>query len=245
MNRAAWLVALACVVGCSRPPRVPVIVTSLEGVPETSAGAEGSALPSGPLVTPPQPAGLPPPASALASEGFESLGEQRGFRVYRRKKQAGVELAVEGLLAGSPERVQRVLVDYPGHRRWQKHLVDQRILARGEGFLDVYERLELPVLDDRDFAAHVTWGREGDLCWMRFVAAIEGGPPLVPGVVRVTSHSGSWRLEPADGGRRTRAVYRFHIDLAGSFPMWLGSSQATNELPDFFEAIDRELPRYP
>lgn len=246
MNRAISLSALAWVVACSGPPRVPVIVTPLDGIadePAPVAAASPSSL--GPLVTPPEPAGPPAPASALAAEGFESLGEQRRIRVYRRKVPSGIALAAEGTLAGSPDRVLRVLIDYPSHKRWQKHLREQRILARGEGFTDVYERLELPVLDDRDFVVHVTWGSEGDLRWLRFVAATSGGPPAVDGVVRVTAHSGSWRLEPAAGGQRTHAAYRFHIDLAGSFPMWLGSGQAAADLSDLFESIDRELPRYP
>ncbi len=246
MNRAASLVALAWIVACSGPPRVPVIVTALDGIAEEPAPVGGSSPGAmGPIVTPPQPAGPPAPASALPGEGFESLGAQRGVQVYRRKVASGIELGAEGVLAGSPDRVLAVLIDYPSHKRWQKHLREQRILARGEGFVDVYERLELPVLDDRDFVVHVTWGSEGELRWLRFVAATSGGSPPVDGVVRVTAHSGSWRLEPAAGGRRTRATYRFHIDLAGSFPMWLGSGQATNDLPDLFENIDRELPNYP
>lgn len=245
MKRTASLLALACMVACSRPPRIPVIVEPLTGIAEGTAQVQDPTPSLPPIVTPPQPAGSPGPASALTAEGFESLGEQRHIRVFRRQVRQGVELAAEGTLGGSPARVLAVLIDYPSHRRWQKHLKEQRILARGDSYLDVYERLDLPVLDDRDFVVHVTWGSEGDLRWMRFVAAISGGPPPVPDVVRVIAHSGSWRLEPVDGGQRTRAVYRFHIDLAGSFPMWLGSGQATNDLPDLFENIDRELPRYP
>lgn len=258
MKRTASLLALACLFACSRPPRIPVIVEPLAWIAEGNVPVQEPTPSLAPIVTPPEPAGSPGPASALASEGFESLGEQRHIRVYRRQARQGVELAAEGTLAGSPARVLAVLIDYPSHKRWQKHLKEQRILARtaaaggrgpdaapGEGSLDVYERLDLPVLDDRDFVVRVTWGSEGDLRWMRFVAAISGGPPPVPDVVRVTAHSGSWRLEPVDGGQRTHAVYRFHIDLAGSFPMWLGSGQATNDLPDLFENIDRELPRYP
>ena len=244
MKRAATLLALAGMMACWRPPRIPVIVTPLEGVADSAGPADTPPPPPPPLVTPPQPTGVPAPASALASEGFQSLGEQRKVQVYRREGRQGVELAAQGTLAGSPDRVLRVLTDYRGHKRWQKHLKTLRILDEGETFLDAYERLELPVLDDRDFVVHVTWGKDADLRWMRFVAATSGGVPPTD-AVRITSHAGSWRLEPISGGQRTHAVYRFHIDLAGSFPMWLGSGQATNELPDFFEAIDRELPRYP
>ena len=248
MHRVAALITIVGLAACSRPPRVPVIIDSIvaaEEAPAPADGAPAAPAPFAPLVLPPSPSGAPAAASALASEGFEPLGERRGVKVHRRQPKAGIELAVEGVLAGSPERVLRVLTDYAAHARWQKRLEEQRILASGDSFVDVYERLDLPVLSDRDFVVHVTWGAEGELRWMRFVAATSGGPPPVDGVVRVTTHSGSWRLEPTSGGTKTYAVYRFHLDLAGSFPSWLGSGRATDELPDLFDNIDAELPRYP
>src|SRR5579862_8411803 len=99
------------------------------------------------------------------------------------------------------------------HRRWQKHLKVNRILARGDGFLDVYQRLDLPVIDDRDFTLHVTWGDDAGVGWMRFATANERGPAPHAGVVRVSQHEGSWRLEPLEGGAATHAVYRFYLDL--------------------------------
>lgn len=244
MRRTAFL-AVVGLWACSGPPRVPVIVEPLSWVEETPAGPRtvSSDTPP-PLTYAPEVAGPPPPASALTGEGFASVGEDRGVKIYRRPREKGIELACEGRLAGSPDRVLRVLNDYPAHRRWQKHLKGQQILGKGDGFVDVYERLELPILDDRDFVLHVTWGAEGDARWLRFSTVIAGGPPPVDGVVRITDHGGNWLLQPIDGGQRTYAVYRFHIDLAGSFPEWL-SGQAGGDLSEFFESIDRELPRYP
>lgn len=244
LSLGSLLIAVAAVAACAPQHRVPVIVTDLVGVADAPAAEEGS--PAGPALTyAPQPAGPPAPAGALPGEGFEPMGEAHGVKVYRRQQRAGVEIGAEGTLAGSPDRVLRVLTDYPAHQRWQKRLKEQRILARGDAFLDVYERLELPVLDDRDFTLHVTWGSEGEVRWLRFAAVVAGGPPPGDGAVRVAAHSGSWRLEPIDGGKRTHAVYRFHIDIAGSFPAWLASGQTMNEVPEFFDLIDRELPRYP
>jgi hypothetical protein len=218
-----------------------IVVACFAGAssPERAAGA-----PAGPAPPAAQPR-APGPASGLAGEGFVLLGERRGIKVYRREQRPGIELAAEGTFDASPERVRRVLIDYPNHRRWQKHLKENRILARGVDSLDVYQRLDLPVLDDRDFTLHVTWGADADVFWMRFAAMNERGPAPVQGVVRVTAHSGGWRLEPADGGKSTRAVYRFHLDLAGSFPAWMGKGQATDDIPELFDNIRKELPRYP
>jgi hypothetical protein len=198
-----------------------------------------------PVPAAPVSASAPSPASALGAEGFALLADEKGVKVYRREKRPGIELAAEGNIAATPERVRRILVDYPSHRRWQKHLRETRILARGEGFLDVYERLDLPVLDDRDFTLHVTWGDEGPVRWMRFLAAGALGPGPVKGVVRVTRHEGGWRLEPIEGGASTHAVYRFYLDLAGSFPAWMGKGQAASDVPELFANITKQLPSYP
>jgi hypothetical protein len=189
-------------------------------------------------------ASAPAPASALVGEGFAFLGEENGVKVYRREKRPGIELAAEGKIAATPERVRRVLIDYPSHPRWQKHLKENRVLSYGDGSLYVYQRLGLPVLDDRDFTLHATWGADADVLWTRFAIANDHGPAPVSGVVRVTQQEGGWRLEPVDGGAATHAVYRCHIDLAGSFPAWMGKGQATNDLPELFDSITKQLPSY-
>jgi hypothetical protein len=214
----AILVALAPLVASAEPP------------PPAQPGAPSSGR-------------APAPASALASEGFTVLGEEKGVRVYSREKRSGVEFAAEASLPAPPEQVRRALLDYPSHQKWQKQLKENKILARGADSLLVYQRLDLPVIDDRDFTLQVTWGAEGPIFWMRFAVANERGPRPVPGVVRVTAHEGGWRLEP-EGDKGTRAVYRFHFDAAGSVPSWLGKSQAKDNIVDFFVRLKRELPNY-
>ncbi len=192
---------------------------------------------------PPAAVRAPAPASALASEGFTLLGEEKGVRVHNRDKRSGVEFAAEARLPAPPEQVRRALIDYSSHQKWQEGLKENKILARDADSLLVYQRLELPIIDDRDFTLKITWGAEGQILWMRFAVANERGPKPVSGVVRVTSHGGGWRLEP-EGDKGTRAVYRFHFDPAGSVPSWLGKDQAKDKLVDFFVRLKRELPKY-
>jgi len=191
----------------------------------------------------PTAARAPAPASALASEGFTLLGEEKGVRVHNRDKRSGVEFAAEARLPAPPEQVRRALLDYASHQKWQERLKENKIVARDADSLLVYQRLELPVIDDRDYTLKATWGAEGQILWMRFAAANERGPKPVSGVVRVTALEGGWRLEP-EGDKGTRAVYRFHIDVAGSVPSWLGKGQAKDNIIDFFIRLKRELPKY-
>lgn len=190
------------------------------------------------------PLAAPAPASALAGEGFVLVGEEKGVKVYRRDKRRGFEFAAVGTFAASPSRVQRVLTDYGNHQRWQKHLKDNRVLSRGEGFADVYQRMGLPIIDDRDYTLHATWGDDGGVLWTRFVTANDRGPAPVSGVVRLLSHEGGFRLEPTSGGKETHAVYRFYIDMAGSFPAWAAKGQAMSDIPEFFVNVGKQLVYY-
>jgi hypothetical protein len=64
-------------------------------------------------------------------------------------------------------------------------------------------------------------------------------------VVRVNVHEGSWLLEPVDGGRATHAVYRVHLDLAGSLPSWMARGGAAKDVPDLYENVRRQVGNYP
>jgi hypothetical protein len=221
--------------------RHPISLALLIALAPLAASAEPP--PSSPAPGAPSTGRAPAPASALASEGFTLVGEEKGVRVHRRERRVGVEYAAEASLPAPPDQVRRALLDYASHQQWQKRLKENKVLARGADALVVYQRLALPVVDDRDFTLQVTWGAEGPILWTRFAVANERGPKPVSGVIRVTSHEGGWRLEP-DGGKATRAVYRFHFDAAGSIPSWLGKGQAKDDIVDYVERLRQELPKY-
>ena len=100
------------------------------------------------------------------------------------------------------------------------------------------------MLRDRDYALHVTWGRDGDTRWLRFSAINDDRVPARKGTVRVKVHEGEWILQPIDNGRATRAQYRFRLDLAGAFPAWMGRGRAAHDLPSLFEQIRGQLNYY-
>ncbi len=56
---------------------------------------------------------------------------------------------------------------------------------------------------------------------------------LVEGLFRV--NEGSWRLEPLDGGARTRATYRITIQLDAYLPGSLVRSLVERDLPELLE----------
>ncbi len=175
--------------------------------------------------------------TALANQGYERVGEKAGVEVFRRPGHA-IDLAAEGDIDAPPEVVMKVLTDYASHPKWVHGLAVSRVLDKREGALDVYQRLHLPMLDDRDYAMHVTWRHDGEGRAIEFRATNEMCPgPPDKGVVRVPVHEGSWTLQPVDGGRHTHAVYKFRMELGGSLPMWMARGRATKDVPALFEAI--------
>jgi hypothetical protein len=180
-------------------------------------------------------------ASALQAEGFYPIEERQGIKVFRHDTDRGIELGAEGDFPASPARVLAVLLDYANHPRWVRGLKESRILQRGDHWLDVYQRLDLPLIEDRDFTLRVSWGEHDGVTWLRFHAANERGPEAHKGVVRVPTHDGEWQLAPIDGGKATHAVYRFHLDLAGSFPAWMGRGKAGRDMPKLFGSIKQQL----
>src|SRR5689334_5529015 len=105
----------------------------------------------------------------LSADGFVPVGDIcSGLQIYRRGEATGIELGAEGPIAATPDRIARVLLDYAHHTNWVKGLAESRILRSLGDSLLVYQRLDLPIISDRDFTLRVRWGKEGQGRWIRF-----------------------------------------------------------------------------
>jgi hypothetical protein len=176
----------------------------------------------------------------LTNQGFERVAHDHGVTVFRREGVKEINLTAEGDISAPPERVRQVLLDYSHHPQWVRHLAESKVILGDGQHILVYQRLDLPILDDRDFTLSVTWGQEGDVLWTKFATANDKGPAPRQKVVRVPLHEGGWELTPIDGGQRTRARYHFRLDLGGSLPGWMGRSRAGKDVPALFEALRKQ-----
>jgi hypothetical protein len=127
---------------------------------------------------------------ALSAEGYERIGDKHAVTVYKRNGHA-IDLAAEANIDATPEVVQKVLTDYPSHVKWVHGLSESRVLVHTDCSLDVYQRLDLPLVGDRDFTLRVEWGSDGGDRFIRF-HGVDSGPPPAKGVVRIPLHEGSW-----------------------------------------------------
>jgi len=185
-----------------------------------------------------------PWSEPLTARGFERLFEEDGVTVYRHRRSEVVRLGAEGRFGVPPAELRRVLLAYERHEAGVERVVESRILDRGGNWLLVYQRLDLPLLDDRDHVLFVTWGADDDgALWTRFRAVNDQGPPPREDAVRLTHHRGSWQLRSIEGGRATRARYQVSLDLGGLVPSWLARTSAGDEVPALFADLCRLLGR--
>jgi uncharacterized protein YndB with AHSA1/START domain len=180
-------------------------------------------------------------AGVLAQEGYSRVAEQHGVVVYKKSQGQQIDLAAEGDLPGSPDRVLELLTDYESHPRWVKSLAESKVIWRGKSAADVYQRISAPLVADRDFTLHATWSKEGDERVVKLRARNERGPAPKDGVVRVNVNEGEWRLTPSADGKSTHVTYRFRLDLGGKIPGNMASDQAARDLPGLFNSMRNEL----
>jgi hypothetical protein len=175
--------------------------------------------------------------------GYKRVGGDHGVDVYRLTKSPVIDLMAEGDIDAPPQLVRDVLLDYAGASKITKRVAESRVLNQGDHELIVYQRLSLPVVTDRDYNEHVTWGANGDTAMIRFFVDNQHGIGGRPGVVRVSVLSGGWDLRPIRGGAATHALYHVRIDLSGSIPRWMVSGGAAKDLPKLFDGVRREAER--
>jgi hypothetical protein len=105
----------------------------------------------------------------------------------------------------------------------------------------VYQRLNLPVISDRDFNLKVSWWEKAGVTFVTYKAIPRGDRPPRDGVVRVSHHVGSWQLKPVSDGRQTLARFQVEIDLAGWLPKWMARSGSGKEVPELFGSISEMI----
>jgi len=181
----------------------------------------------------------PPVPVKLTRDGMEIIAVQPGITVYKNEKSDLIWIGAEGRIPAPPDQVQRALLSYERQVGKIGRLSEVRVLSRGDNELTVYQRLNLPIISDRDFILKVRHGRQGVKRWISYWAVSNAGPSPRDGIVRVSNHRGAWELLPISGGKETLLRLEVRIDLAGSVPKWMARSSAGEELPELYASVCR------
>ena len=170
----------------------------------------------------------------LTQAGFELIDHEQGVHVYKHTHSQLIHIAAEGFFQANVDQVQQVLLDYERHVGKVERVSECRIMRRSRDSLLVYQRLNLPVISDRDYFLTVHWGERNGVHWIHYFTNKKRQKPR-SGIVRVTRHRGSWQLRSTTKG--TLARYQSQIDMAGMLPLWLARSGACDEVSGLFVAI--------
>jgi hypothetical protein len=181
----------------------------------------------------------PPPRIELPRQGFALIAQAHGVAVYKNNSADAIWIGAVGVIPAPPERVYQALLEYERQVGKIGRVSEATVLSRDADELLVYERLNLPVISDRDFVLRVVHGADVARRWITYQAISGRGPGPRNGIVRVVRNNGEWELMPAQDGRATLARCEFRINLGGLLPLWMAKAGAGRELPQLFVDICR------
>ena len=196
-------------------------------------------------------AGAPPENAAVGGREWSEEQKARGLAIHSRVRSGSSlkEFKGVGTIDAPPSAVFAVLDDTEEFPSFMPYTSECRVLKREKDAVIAYQRLELPLISDRDYtlrSEHAKWqGPDGLIYRIRWEPANNLGPAPTPGVLRVGVCEGGWLLEP-QGPRTTRATYTIYTDSGGSIPAMLANNGSKVAIRKIFEAVRKQVrdPKY-
>lgn len=138
--------------------------------------------------------------------------------------------------------IKNVIDDVARYKEFMPYTATSTVVTKGDGFIVSYQRLAVPLADDRDYTIKIfdesKEDAAGKIVWKnRWSEANKLGPPPVDGVVRVGVNEGYWQLEDLDGGKRTKATYYVYTSPGGSMPAFLVNTANEQAVPELYKSV--------
>jgi hypothetical protein len=167
---------------------------------------------------------------------------QYGLAIYTRERVSAEvkEVKAVGQVDAPPEKVFIVVTDYEHQVGNMPYVQDQAVFSRTEKECTLWAVADFPFVSRRDWVvkAKLEKSMPGGLyraSWEPTV--VKDVPPPEDGVIRLKVNTGSWTLEPIDGGKRTLATYQLLTDPGGSIPKFIANKANTTALPELFARV--------
>ena len=175
----------------------------------------------------------------------------KGITIYSRTRDGSPLKEFKGVatIEAPAGAVFAVLDDSEAYPTFMPYTSEVRVLKREKDTVLAYQRLELPLVSDRDYtlrSKNQTWlGPDGPIYRIRWEPANDLGPAEKAGVLRVNVCEGGWLLEP-DGSGSTRATYSIYTDSGGTLPPFVANNGSRIAIRKVFEAIRKQVkdPKY-
>ncbi|MGI8890927.1 MAG: SRPBCC family protein [Chthoniobacterales bacterium] len=184
------------------------------------------------------------------SEGSGTPWKEEGNRdrlvIYSRAHPGSAvrEFKSVGAIDAPPSAVFAVLDNAEAYPQFMPYTSESRVLKKTGTYTIAYQRLELPLVDDRDYTLRSKHSRtespSGPVYHIEWQPANDLGPAEIPGVQRVKVCEGGWLIEPTGDGR-TRATYLIYTDSGGAIPAAIANSGSRLAIRKLFAAIRKEV----
>ncbi len=175
------------------------------------------------------------------------VGSKEGVTIYTRTRAGSPrkEFRAVGEIDSPTHSVFAVLNDPESYPRFMPYTRETQVIERTKEDVVTYQRLDLPLVEDRDYTLRSTHtvepGPLGATYCIHWKPANNLGPGEKPGVQRVRVCEGSWELEPVTGAT-TRATYTIYSDTGGAIPRVLANRGTRVAIRKIFEAIRKVAP---
>lgn len=189
-------------------------------------------------------------AAASPPEPDWELVESSPLKIrVREKPDSGLrEVWAEGELAADVRDIQETLLSGPTFSKFMPYVKESRSVgdADSDGGFFVYNRLDLPWIQSRDFVTK-TWvlQRAADDGSGEFRSKWVSVPDKLPsrqGIVRMKVNEGTWTVKPLGKGK-SWASFRSSIDPGGWIPGFAANFGSTTGVIDTFSAVEKEARR--
>jgi hypothetical protein len=167
---------------------------------------------------------------------------QYGLAVYTREKPGfdAREVKATGQVDAPPAKVFEVVTDYEHQVGAMPYVEKAQVFSRTDAEVTFWAQGDFPMVSRRDWVLRTRLEKElpgGAYRASWEPAEAKDAPPAADGVVRLLVNTGSWTLEPLDGGKRTLATYQLLTDPGGSIPTFIANRANTTALPELFNRV--------
>jgi hypothetical protein len=193
-------------------------------------------------------------ATISADTSWQKIDDKDGVTLYNRKRVGSSvkEFKGTGIIDATVAQVEKVLRDVPSYTSFMPYVTEARIISDSVDETVCYERLDPPMVSNRDYTVrvqHGSWRSATGLLTIRdtWQAANDAGPAERHGVVRVNVDEGCWLLEPVGpGGATTQATYQIYTDSGGALPVFVANKACQEAILKLFGAIRKQAqdPKY-
>lgn len=184
--------------------------------------------------------------TARSGAEWEKESSAKGVTIHSRVHEGSQirEFKAVGSIDATPATVFSILDDSESYPSFMPYTSECRVLKREKNSVVAYQRLEVPLVSDRDYtlrSQNAKWiGPDGAIYRIRWAPANEEGPAEKSGVARVSVCEGGWLLEP-DGVGATRATYSIFTDSGGTLPPFIANNGSRIAIRKVFEAIRKRV----